>query len=130
MMNAWIDGELSMDERTVFEYHLNNCRTCSEQAEDLCDLTSLLDTRPPDLPSAGLKQKTLSLFIKETGSRGISYGWPGCSWEMQTAMTASVLIGLGIGYKLGTGWAYTQLLDQYGISVFLFSAGGLLSSWV
>nr|NJM03434.1 hypothetical protein [Desulfobacula sp.] len=130
MMDTWIDGELSPDKRTVFEHHLTNCMDCSAQAEDLRRLTVLLGTRPPARPSAGLKKKTLSLFIEETGSRRVVPSWSSLSWGMYGAMTASVLIGLGVGCKLGTGWTYSQLLDQYSISGFLFSAGDLLSSWV
>lgn len=130
MMDTWIDGELSPDKRTVFEHHLTHCTACSAQAEDLRRLTVLLGTRPPALPSAGLKKKTLSLFTEETGLRRAAYWRAGFGWGMYAAMTASVLTGLGVGCKLGVGWTYSQLLDQYSISGFLFSAGDLLSSWV
>ena len=68
--------------------------------------------------------------MEEAYSRGGAYWWTGLGWRMYAAMTASVLIGLGVGCKLGVGWTYSQLLDQYSISGFLFSAGDLLSSWV
>lgn len=130
MMNAWIDGELSPDKRTVFEHHLTRCETCSERAQDLQRLTDLLGTRSPDLPSAGLKKRTLSRFMEETAPGEVVYWWTDLGWRMKSAMMASVLIGLGIGYHLGAGWAYAQILDQYSIPGFLFSAGDLLSSWV
>lgn len=129
MMNAWVDGELSPDKRTVLELHLASCSACSAQAEELSRLTALLRTCPPDLPSAGLKEKTLSLFLKETGSKKVSCGGAGFGWGTHAAMMASVLIGLGIGCQLGAGWNYVQLSDQYSITEFLFSAGDLLSSW-
>ncbi len=128
-MNAWIDGELSLDKRTAFEHHLVNCRHCLEQAEELHRLTGLLDTRPPARPAAGLKKKTLSLFIEEAGPQGITDWWTIIGWRMQGAMMASALIGLGIGCQLGSGWSYAEQLSQYSIFEFLFSAGDFLSSW-
>lgn len=128
-MNVWIDEELSPDRRTVFEHHLINCRHCSEQAEELRRLTALLNTRPPARPSAGLKKKTLSLFMEEAAPQGLADWWANIGWRMQGAMMASAFIGLGIGYQLGSGWSYAQQLSQYRIFGFLFSAGDFLSSW-
>lgn len=131
MMNGWIDGELSPDKRTTFDHHLSSCSACSAQAEELQCLTGLLGTRPPDLPSAGLKKKTLSLYLEEAGSPGVAYWWKGLGWGMQAGTMASLLIGLGIGCTLGYGETYMhQLLSQSTLSGFLFSAGDLLSSWV
>ena len=129
MMDAWIDGELPPEKRTVFEHHLLGCRTCSGQIEELRRLTNLLKTHPPAQPSAGLKRRTLSLFIKEANPKGLFFWWTGLGWEMQTAMAASALIGLGIGCHLGDGWVGVQQLSHYSISGFLFSAGSLLLSW-
>jgi len=128
-MNTWIDGELSPDKRAVFEDHLTGCKACSAQAKDLRRLTALLGKRLPARPSSGLKKRTLSLFIQETGQGEVGYWWKELGWGMHAAMMASVLIGLGIGYQLGADWIGAQQLGQYSIFGFLFSAGGLLSSW-
>lgn len=129
MMDAWIDGELPPNQRRIFDHHLVNCRACSAQAEELKCLAGLLGDRPPALPSAGLKKKTLSLFIEESGPRGMIYWWTSFGWGMQAGMMASMLIGLGIGCTLGAGWTDAHQLSQSNVSGFLFSAGGLLSSW-
>ena len=125
MMNAWIDEELFQDKKEAFEDHLVSCRTCSAQAQDLCRYTGLLDAHPPALPAPGLKDKTLSLFMKEAAPKRSNSGW-----KMQAAMAVSALMGVGIGYYLGAGWVSTQTIGQYGIAGFLFSAGDLLSLWV
>lgn len=129
VMNTWIDGELSPDKRAVFEHHLTSCRTCSAKAEDLRRLTAFLGNCPSARPSSGLKKRTLALFIKEAGPGEVVYWWKGLGWGMHAAMMASVLIGLEIGYKLGADWIGVQQVGQYSIFGFLFSAGGLLSSW-
>ena len=126
MMDAWVDKELSPEKKINFEHHLVSCKSCSAQAQDLRCLTEILNTHPPANPSAGLKEKTLSLFIKETDADFL-WSWPG--WGMPAAVTASGLAGLGIGYQLGAGWTGTQLPLKYSISGFLFSAGDLLLSW-
>ena len=129
LMDAWIDEELPLEKKAVFEHHLTGCGTCSAKAQELHRLTLLLETQPPALPRSGLKKKTLYLFIKEAKIRGLICWWAGLGWGIQTATAASVLIGLGIGCHLGDGWVGIQQLTQFNISGFLFSAGELLLSW-
>jgi anti-sigma factor RsiW len=129
MMDAWVDRELAPDQRRRFDHHLVNCRDCSAQAQALQRLTTLLENRSPCLPSAGLKKKTLALFIEESGPRGMIDWWTSFGWRMQAGMMASILVGLGIGCTLGAGWTEAHQLSQSNVSGFLFSAGGLLSPW-
>ena len=129
MVDAWIDGELPPDKNADFEQHLAGCRSCSAQAEEWRCLTGLLDAQVPARPSQGLEKRTLALFLKEAGPRGLVYWWASLGWGTRAALASSAIIGLVIGCQLGDGWVGMQEVTRYNISDFLFSAGSLLLSW-
>lgn len=54
LLNAYLDGELSVSARRSIEHHLAICPLCRQELEQLRSLSRLLRTTPlPDFPPAG-----------------------------------------------------------------------------
>jgi anti-sigma factor RsiW len=68
-ISAYLDGELSEDERTVIGAHLEECAACRAEAEELTAVSNALDVLEglePD-PYFAARVKRLALLQKQNG---------------------------------------------------------------
>lgn len=58
-LSAYIDNELSSEERFLIEEHLKTCPSCAREAETLAQLGLLMGTIPEETPSLAFVQRTV-----------------------------------------------------------------------
>lgn len=85
-LSAWLDGELTAEERRQVAGHLKGCAACSRELEALAQLDAALGTLAAPLPDK-LPERVLAR-LKPPRRR---YGW------QSLAMAASLVLGITLG---------------------------------
>jgi anti-sigma factor RsiW len=93
---AWIDSNLSENERQAVEEHLEECTFCKGNAEELGSLFRRLERLPKSSVSKSTGRKILKTFraVKKTERHPVR-SIPGCS-----AVMAGVIAGILLGYLI------------------------------
>ncbi|HEX8520747.1 MAG TPA: zf-HC2 domain-containing protein [Tepidisphaeraceae bacterium] len=93
-IQAYYDGELSVEQRESVERHVRECGECAALLEDLPGLSNLLSTVPLSEMRSGAERRLYGAWNKTT-DRGVLRiaGW-------LTAAAAAVLVGASLNFNM------------------------------
>ena len=103
MLNRYLDGELSSEQRGDIERHVGACDSCREALERLRATAAALSqlAQPPDIP-AGFAERVLIRAARRRQRRLVVVPfWKSFSPAMRLAAAAMVILGLGLGSMMG-----------------------------
>ncbi|MCG8588373.1 MAG: zf-HC2 domain-containing protein [Proteobacteria bacterium] len=100
-MHAYLEGELSLDQRALFDAHLDACPPCSEQLAELRATVALLRSLPDPEPPPTLARDVMDRIEAGEGGRRF-WGWlldalrpvaqPGVAVPVALAVTGATLV--------------------------------------
>jgi anti-sigma factor RsiW len=103
LLNRYLDGELSGQERGDVQRHVDACATCREALERLrTTATALLQIpEPPKVPS-GFAERVVARASQHRGQRpGVVSFFKSVTPPMRVAAAATLVLGLGLGALMG-----------------------------
>lgn len=103
LLNRYLDGETTPEEKTGVERHLDQCRGCREALKRLRSVESLMMQLPgpPDVPT-GFTGKVLARAEQRFKQQSeVFSAWKSFSPVMRIAAAVTLIIGLGLGGLMG-----------------------------
>jgi hypothetical protein len=94
-LSAWIDGELSADDRTRVAAHLPTCRECSERVRALQETSSLVRALPAPLAPASVTQAAMRQVSAHVSAKTRQDASPWSRWRFSFAWPFPAL---GVGF--------------------------------
>ena len=109
-ISAYLDGELSADEREAFGKHLESCSDCRRELADQERLWTFLGSFEEDQVSVGLTRRILESTVGPRRKRGRSHR---LRWAVPVAAAASLLVAAGVWHHFNT----PPVLDEKTVAV-------------
>ncbi len=103
MLNRYLDGELSSEQRGDIERHVGACDSCREALERLRATAAALSqlAQPPDIPAGFAERAVIRAARRREQRRVVVPFWKSFSPAMRLAAAAMVILGLGLGSMMG-----------------------------